>query len=225
MTKFVKARLQRGLNDPIYLAKTHDRKELEQVFEVFGTTGNIYKVEISQTPSCNCIDYKKGNHYCKHLFFVFLKVLKVSQDAPQIYQHRLLPDEVRAILANAPKGISPEVMAHQDVIDALKDDVRKPIQGECPICFREMKDAEIIVWCRRCGHNIHADCFAKWEDKTRQRKEKVTCVMCRADWSAASTSPVKVWEGYHNLAEKQPGTNIQRKVEYSPGKYDPKILY
>ena len=40
---------------------------------------------------------------------------------------------------------------------------RKPIEGECAICFMEMKQSENIVWCEsRCGNNLHKLCFKQW---------------------------------------------------------------
>lgn len=53
---------------------------------------------------------------------------------------------------------------------------RKPIEGDCPICFMEF-DAqnEQIVWCKAaCGNNIHKTCFSQWA--ATSGKSKVQCV-------------------------------------------------
>lgn len=53
---------------------------------------------------------------------------------------------------------------------------RKPIEGDCPVCFMEFEpDKEEIVWCRgSCGNNIHKICFDKWA--ATQRAHGVRCV-------------------------------------------------
>ena len=46
-----------------------DSSNEEEVFDIAGTTGNIYKVKIGRMPSCTCPDAKKGNQ-CKHIVYV-----------------------------------------------------------------------------------------------------------------------------------------------------------
>jgi hypothetical protein len=46
-----------------------DSSNEEEVFDIAGTTGNIYKVKIDRMPSCTCPDAKKGNQ-CKHIVYV-----------------------------------------------------------------------------------------------------------------------------------------------------------
>jgi len=52
---------------------------------------------------------------------------------------------------------------------------RKPVEGDCPICFMEFERNEEIVWCKAaCGNNIHKKCFDQWAATTRQ--SGVRCV-------------------------------------------------
>lgn len=119
-----------------------------------------------------------------------------------VYQLALLSSELRDIFAAAPpidepgdeKGVS---------------DKRKPIEGDCPICYSELEphDAEKIVWCRAaCGQNMHQGCFEMW---ARTKATKVTCPMCRSEWEGAEkmTSQVDrsrgtIVEGYVNVADQ-----------------------
>jgi hypothetical protein len=41
----------------------------EEVFDLTGSTGNIYTVHICRIPTCNCPHARKGNQ-CKHIIFV-----------------------------------------------------------------------------------------------------------------------------------------------------------
>lgn len=73
---------------------------------------------------------------------------------------------------NAPletKDVSPEP-------DKESDGKRKPIEGDCPICFMEFDPStETIIWCETsCGNNIHKTCFDQWAATTRQNG--VRCV-------------------------------------------------
>jgi hypothetical protein len=41
----------------------------EEVFDIAGTTGNIYQVTIARQPRCSCPDSQSGNQ-CKHIIYV-----------------------------------------------------------------------------------------------------------------------------------------------------------
>lgn len=92
------------------------------------------------------------------------------------YQVALLPGEVREVLSIPPPA-SPAV-------------ARKPVEGECPICFSELREGSEggeggpIVWCRAaCGQNFHAACFDHWGwTQMDQQLDDVTCPFCRSVW-------------------------------------------
>ena len=50
----------------------------EEVFDIAGSTGNIYRVTIAKLPSCTCPDAKKGNQ-CKHIVYVCSSSLAKSR--------------------------------------------------------------------------------------------------------------------------------------------------
>ena len=50
----------------------------EEVFDIAGTTGNIYQVTISKEPTCSCPDGGKGNQ-CKHIIYVSLYLIQKYQ--------------------------------------------------------------------------------------------------------------------------------------------------
>lgn len=121
----------------------------EELFELTGSTGNIYRVHIQKQPTCSCPHGTAGNQ-CKHIVWCLKSILR-APDA-HVYQLALLSTELRDIFANAPapadkSGAGPE-----------KDKNRKAVEGDCPICFEEMQagdDKEPLVWCKAaCGQNI-----------------------------------------------------------------------
>jgi hypothetical protein len=64
---------------------------------VLGATGNFYTVKLNQMPSCSCPDAAKGNT-CKHLLFVMLRVLKLPQSDPWVWQKALLSTKLEDLL-------------------------------------------------------------------------------------------------------------------------------
>jgi hypothetical protein len=67
-------RLDRVRNQRMFLIDRERKASMdgnhdEEVFDIAGTTGNIYQVKISEVPSCTCSDAKKGNQ-CKHIVYV-----------------------------------------------------------------------------------------------------------------------------------------------------------
>ena len=55
----------------------------------------VYTVKIGLKPSCSCPDAIKGGRLCKHHYFCMLRVLKLPEDDPRVWQRGLLPEEVR----------------------------------------------------------------------------------------------------------------------------------
>ncbi|TPR03486.1 hypothetical protein CAN33_000375 [Aspergillus niger] len=144
-------------------------------FDIVGTTGNIYKTTIGKVPTCSCPDARKGNQ-CKHICYVLVKALRAPQHLQ--YQLAFLSSELREMYNGSP------ISREQSNAEENKDGNRKPVEGDCPICFMEFEpDKEEIVWCRAaCGNNIHKTCFQKWA--ATQQAQGVRCVYCRSPWQA-----------------------------------------
>ncbi|OJJ03760.1 hypothetical protein ASPVEDRAFT_43266 [Aspergillus versicolor CBS 583.65] len=143
-------------------------------FDIVGSTGNIYKTVIRKEPTCSCPDARNGNQ-CKHICYVLAKVLKAPAELQ--YQLAFLSSEIREIYDNSPlRNVKDKVEDHET------DGNRKPVEGECPICFMEFNPSEEeIVWCRAaCGNNIHKTCFQQWA--ATQNAQGVRCVYCRSPW-------------------------------------------
>jgi len=232
----VKERIDRAKSQKMYLINRAPASDqaLEREFTVLGSVGNVYTVKISKNPSCNCPDFGNGN-LCKHILFIYLKVLKVPFDSDLIYQTSLLTSEVRSIFLNAPKDPATVVLASKAVRDEFKkmttkdsekDDVidlnRKSTDDDCPICYETLKKESSLLWCRTCGNNVHESCFKEWKATAVKDRKPVTCVLCRAIWPSEKekkTTNKNIGEdGYVNLASLQP--NMQReRPEWEPSYY------
>lgn len=189
----------------------------EEKVSIAGSTGNLYTVIIGLVPECDCPHAKKGNQ-CKHIIYVMLRVLKAREDIA--YQLALTSSELRTVFHHAPPipsaTVDPSSSSSND-----EDTNRKPIEGECPICYTEFEpDLEAIVYCRHaCGNNVHKECMKSWAAAS---SGCATCPMCRSVWSAMDISSTKTGEidlsaaetedGYRNVAAQ---LGISRQRDYS----------
>ncbi|KAG8881468.1 hypothetical protein FRB98_004307 [Tulasnella sp. 332] len=163
--------------------RERDGDALREDFKVLGSTGNVYTVSIGILPSCNCPDGTRGNH-CKHIMFVYLKVLGVPVDSHTWYQKALLPSELAEIFASAPKNPTTvvserlrEQYAHatgtpspkkgKEPEEATNSKNRKVLEDgdDCPVCYESMQDAEEakLDFCETCKNAIHKECFGQCE--------------------------------------------------------------
>eukprot|EP00891_Asterochloris_glomerata_P004248 jgi/Astpho2/4248/Aster-x0621 len=197
-------------------------------FTVLGVTNNVYTVKIGLSPSCSCPDAAKGGRLCKHHFFCMLRVLKLPEDDPRVWQRGLLPEEVEDILmSDRQQGHTDSaVMAAKSLRNRYKEltgasaskaghqshDGQRPVEGDCPICCDELKAdsaklEEKLCWCASCGNNVHAECFKRWAG---QKGSAVTCVYCRAPWLDGVTG-------------KGPATPESTYVNLNPGSTGPDL--
>ncbi|PFH45786.1 hypothetical protein AMATHDRAFT_157849 [Amanita thiersii Skay4041] len=190
--------------------------ELSETFSVLGSTGNVYTVVIDKVPRCNCPDALKGNH-CKHILFIFLKVLQVPESSPHWYQKALLSTEVEEIFAQAP--LAPNSVAHSHVREAharaisqytgpSSQSVKKRFptkDDDCPICYENMHGIPEngLKFCDACGNALHDECWKQWQASSQRSGKAVTCVWCRAESSTnkrKKVAGVSSSDGYLNLA-------------------------
>ncbi|KAJ5790439.1 uncharacterized protein N7518_007450 [Penicillium psychrosexuale] len=136
-------------------------------FEVVGSTGNIYKTVIARVPTCDCPDFKFRRAQCKHICFVLC-----AMDVPRKlrYQRAFLPSELREMLAAL---FLKRTLATTTLTSTGE---RKPVGGECLICFHDFEPNQQTTWCQTCGSNFHEACFKKWE-ATLQASQDDTCCL------------------------------------------------
>lgn len=190
--------------------RSGDGTSLQEDIDIVGSTGNIYKVTIGQVPTCTCPDSLKGNE-CKHKVYALHTVLKAPEDLQ--YQLAFLTDELQQIFSGAPP-LPTEVCNAED-----NDGKRKPIEGECPICYMDMdEENNELVWCKAaCGNNMHKSCFDQWA--ASQRGKVVKCVYCRTEWQMDNGNIQDIKkagsmtnDGYVNVADQ---FGISRDRDYS----------
>lgn len=143
---------------------------------------------------------------CKHICFVFLKIKRVSeQKFKQLIVQRFQTNYV-VNDSNEHKNVDATLLAPKPAILALEsllattnsdkkhehdkpvkeeEKNRKIINGNCSICWDEMRldDKMNLVFCvAQCGQNFHSSCITKLESVRKERREPMTCPLCRIPW-------------------------------------------
>lgn len=114
MQQSVKDRMHRAQCERLYLIERKQESDTSAIFTVLGNTGNVYTVKISVLPSCDCPDYSSS---CKHILFVYLRILKINTASYILYQRALLEPELQDIFEANPMPTA-NVMASSRVMDA-----------------------------------------------------------------------------------------------------------
>ncbi|KAG8905235.1 hypothetical protein FRB99_000402 [Tulasnella sp. 403] len=225
--KNIEERVERVMIQRFFLIDRHrNGDELREEYKVLGSTGNVYTVVIGVLPSCNCPDAQKGNH-CKHILFVFLKVLGVSRFSHVYYQKALLQSELEQIFASARvpsahiappqfKEVFDDVTGASSSKGKEKAQANKPKkqltdEDECAVCFEGLKGvpASDLAWCAQCSKALHQECLGQWQ---RTKGDAANCPYCRAPWaqpqpgasgssSCGALSRAVISEGYLNLGD------------------------
>lgn len=132
-----------------------------------------------------------------------VNVLKAREDLA--YQSALLSTELTEIFTNAP--VTPQSSESACSTSTDTGGIRKPLEGDCPVCVMEFQVADDVIWCKAaCGNNIHRDCFEQW---AKSKPGVAKCVYCRSHWKGDEDSVKRIAksglgemneEGYVNVA-------------------------
>jgi hypothetical protein len=182
----------------------------EEKVVMAGSTGNVYTQHICQVPSCDCPHAKKGNQ-CKHIIYVMLRVLKAPEHVG--YQLALTSEELRDLFKNA--APIPGADSADTTTADTEEGNRKPIEGECPICYTDFEpDKEAIVYCKAgCGNNVHKDCMQSW---MTAKAGKATCPYCRAQWAVEDVGSFEGKVDLEGATRSEDGyVNIARQLGLS----------
>ncbi|KAI3468198.1 hypothetical protein Pfo_024861 [Paulownia fortunei] len=173
----------------------------DTLFFILGATGNVYTVNISAAPSCTCPDRTTP---CKHILFVFIRVLGLHLDDSCLWRRTLRPCQLHRLLnlptsREALAGAAVRERFHQLFFQARgsgsrRADVVADVGTACPVCLEDMRREDKVVACGTCKNVIHEECFLTWKRSCRRRS--ATCVLCRARWRNGSDDQEK----YLNLS-------------------------
>ncbi|KAH6576631.1 hypothetical protein BASA60_004441 [Batrachochytrium salamandrivorans] len=188
-------RIERARFQTLFLIRRTVEDPLSQSFDVLGTTGNVYTVNISEVPFCNCPDFIRG-YRCKHSLFVMMRVLRCLETDHRIFQKALTDGELKNLFENAPPPDT-NIMASERICQAFQDKTKpneprailRPFEANetCPICYSEMTQEELntdkLDYCRsQCANRFHTECLQNWRQHCQRTHTNMTCVYCRSPW-------------------------------------------
>jgi hypothetical protein len=209
-------RILRAATQRLYLVRRDEvnDSECQCNFVVLGSTGNVYTVTLQDVPHCTCPDFARKNDLCKHILFVYLKVVGLPVTNPLVYQKALLKTELREIFSILSQrrvgGTVASVLANDRVRESYarleggetaldEGDFADQVGGgggvkrraldegesDCPICFDPMSGGADTTFCRAmCGNNFHAECIRLWLGEQQAK----TCPNCRQPWDDGKAS-------------------------------------
>ena len=93
-------KMQKKEKDTIKVAKEISWSRLSVSFEIVSSGGEkVYEVEISNTPTCTCEDYKKfsGKELCKHIIWIYIFISKVDENSQLIHQITLSEEALQEL--------------------------------------------------------------------------------------------------------------------------------
>lgn len=152
-----------------------------RIFTVMGSTGNIYDVTITQSPTCTCPDYVSRKKRCKHIYFILMRIMGVkNEDDNEFTKYKL----TRMFSTNT--TMDKDAIANVDIqtkYNKIKNNngsliELKSLDDICPICLDNLDNGDQVIYCNHsCGKPIHSDCFAMWT-----RVKPKNCLTCNANW-------------------------------------------
>jgi hypothetical protein len=178
------ARRDRALSDPIYFI---DCKETDAKvsIRVMGTSRKPYNVDVAtisqegkyntkQRWTCGCVDFQMRQLACKHVQFVWYRVLNIPPDTST---NRTPSDPFFDSIAAVKERLHSHHVGQQYVLsnadfkdmaetsEAAKKEVvvvaQRPYVGEkCPICIDEFTADSLVYFCEnKCGNSVHQSCY------------------------------------------------------------------
>jgi len=177
-------RYNKALKETYYIL---DISESEIFFDIAitGSTYNVYNIKVNKNTyiiSCNCPDaYKceKDNMFCKHICFVYVKLIKQTKEYLFFYKKLFQTDITKLKLLSQNYIESPLVseilrekyLFRTHLVEEKDNILPLNLKQDCPICF-ETLETDLYV-CKVCKNAFHTECLKIW------LKNKNTCVLCR----------------------------------------------
>jgi hypothetical protein len=177
-------RIERCFTDNIYLIESLPEDEdnpYERSYIIMGNSGRTYTVTISHRPKCTCPDFRTRANRCKHIFFVLIRIMNVSNFQDKTYSE----EELEEMFENIPQVA--KNLIYQGKLPSQQEEVNQKFDKDdiCPICLDPLENGKELDYCKySCGKTIHKKCFSMWE-----KSKGGICVFCRGQWY--SDYPIK----------------------------------
>ena len=186
------SRKARGKTQKIFLLECHQAENnYARKYDVMGTTRNVYTVNIKNIPECTCPDYQTRHRRCKHIYFILIRIMKVSKDEEDsdYYDNKELQtmfNNIPDITANLTAGnkYTEKYKKFKGTGDKKSITVKQgSLDDICAVCLDDLENGDELDYCRfSCGKNVHKLCHSMWTKK----QPKAICLFCRAPWNVTT---------------------------------------
>lgn len=183
-------RINRGLQQRLYLINVKKNCEDDWKFDVEGSTGNIYEVRIKENITCECIDFHKRNKICKHIYFIIGKVFDkknwlntIINDNPDINLFEVYSENNSE--NNFNNFINDKFYKKKEPEPEPEKNPEKEVNKDylcdelCGICYDNFTKEDLldkIENCIVCKNYLHKSCLKVWLPRSS------TCPYCRSNW-------------------------------------------
>jgi len=153
-------RIHRAKTQRIYLINRNVNDDFA-MFEVMGTTGNIYFVELDGNPTCTCPDHSQRKSRCKHILFMLAKLFNV----PDPYKEEFTTKEIKKYIKKYKEKLQQFTVDYDydtnfDGSKIIIDVGAKCTDDDCVVCMDPLSNGEKYVYCKNfCGRCLHVDCY------------------------------------------------------------------
>ncbi|XP_028404543.1 mitogen-activated protein kinase kinase kinase 1-like isoform X3 [Dendronephthya gigantea] len=180
--------------------------------------------------TCSC---SKGP-FCVHLLFVMLRVFKLKDNDPLLWEKQLKNYEVEMLFHKFHASVSSRIGSKTKSVTKSKQTPRRGVtdshvqhgsagsglagssprsdefEVQCPICLLEMVDGESLTICDGCSNTLHQHCMAIWAAECKRQKEALVCPLCRKIWANKTKNVGKNEETRPSVVEPDlPSTTSQ----------------
>lgn len=131
--------------------------------------------------TCSCPDFRDRDVTCKHLCFVYYKLLgfKIGDyhpDSVHVWnQLETFHKKTNPTQPNPENKHDSSSNSSTDLNTSEKPETPKFRNTECGICCDEFTEEDMVKICTNsCNNACHMDCYKRWSTKNKN------CIYCRA---------------------------------------------
>lgn len=177
-------RKERGLSERIYLLSAINNNDTWQL-SIKGSSNRIYDLLLSSDKiSCKCMDFTIRKKICKHLYFIFGRVLNnrdlINDNNLDSIRNKfdIISEELNLVLSN-------HINNNCDKIEYNKNE-------SCCICFEDFGNEKIVQCKMTCKNIFHSECINLWLSKNNN------CPLCRSTWITENEDCLSNFTGIEN---------------------------
>lgn len=179
-------RKERGLSERIYLLEANLINTKEWILLVKGSSARTYNITFSEEETkCECMDFSIRRKVCKHLHFIFGRIIKDKEISKKIK----IVDDITSNFNDISSLLETILCDH--VQNKEKDeDISYDNKDTCSICFEEFGNESIRQCKKICNNIFHTECINLWLSKNN------SCPLCRSSWdNSQNDNPLEEFVG------------------------------